>query len=112
MFDTVIRYPFQTAVVILALYLLRIVWYMLPGIGGKRAADHRDGVSRSADYRTQSRVVRNGDERHQKDFRMLTSRIDGMEEKTNLLSERLEQLYRSVDSLSRSMSDEENGDER
>lgn len=112
-FDTVIRYPFQAAVFILTLYVLRLVWNMLPTFHRNRPVDNRDaGMHASYSAQTQRQTGRNTDDMHQRDFRFLTSRIDGMEEKTNLLCDRLERLSRSVDQLTRSMSDEEGEDER
>lgn len=95
-FDTVFKYPLYTAIVILTLFALSYIWYCLPGRKRRRTAENTDGV-----------VTRGTEERHARDFRNLNTRLDSMEEMTNTLYDRMEQLSRSVEQLSRSVSDDE-----
>ena len=113
-FDLVINYPFQTAIVILSLYLLSslnwIVSKFLQLVFGRTPNEalpaRRQAFYDNIDFHN---GAPNRSPPHQKgtEFNALTKRINGMERRTDLLNEKIEQLAQSMESVLQNMDDDD-----
>lgn len=111
--DLVLTYPFHAAVGIFTLFGMRYVWWFTTSLFGLflpvRDSDHADGAPPSPStnlnggYRPRENRYRN----ENRDISILTSRIDGMERKTDILTDRLEQLSRAMDRFGQNVSEDE-----
>ena len=114
LFDIVVQYPLQTAIIIISLYVVSYLWRFLPSHRRSDSSctiDYADSSIRSSNSRL-SNIRSENKSLPQKDFRALTSRIDGMERKTDILNDRLERLCLAFDRMnsSRTFSDDEHDD--
>jgi len=107
MFDLIINYPFQTAVVILTLYALSYVspiasrLYGLVFGGRRNGGDDQDAPRPAA-----VAVVHKHD-----DINALQGRINGVERRTDMLNDRVENMGRAIDRLLQTMAHENDLDE-
>ena len=107
-FDLVINYPFQTAVVILTLYAFSYLSSTVSRIfgfifgGWRNGGDYKDAPPRPAEVA----VVHRHD-----DINALTGRINGMERRTDLLNKRVESMCITLDRVLQNMAHEDDLDE-
>ncbi|XP_066932083.1 uncharacterized protein [Clytia hemisphaerica] len=107
-FDFVLTYPFQTAIAILTLYgMVHITWLLrsivnlifgrsdTPPPTPRHYRDYPDASPPRDRHRAEG------------EFTELTNRIDGMERRTELLNDRLDQLSRSMERVLQNMGDED-----
>lgn len=100
--DLLLKYPLQIAILIIVVFILSYVkgFFLLPFIDNTVPSPRRNSRERMHNGREST-----ADKQHiQRDFHVLTSRLDGMEIKTDVLADKLEQLTKSMEKL---MSDDE-----
>lgn len=100
--DLLLKYPLQVAILIIVVFILSYVkgFFLLPFIDNTVPSPRRNSRERMHNGREST-----ADKQHiQRDFHVLTSRLDGMEIKTDVLADKLEQLTKSMEKL---MSDDE-----
>ena len=103
-FDLVINYPFQTALVILSLCVLSSIRWIFAKFlqlvfGRTPAPAGRDFYDAPARPANMAGLGARGE------FNALTSRIDGMERRTDMLNEKLDQLASSMERVLENMDD-------
>ena len=108
-FDLVTNYPFQTAIVILSLYMLSSINWVLSKFFGRTPNAPQPPPPRRQYYDNRDGApMRNGAPYQQTggELNALTNRIDGMERRTDLLNNKLEELSRTMERVLENMDDD------
>ena len=108
-FDLVTNYPFQTAIVILSLNVLSSINWILSKFFGRAPNSHQPLPPRRQYYDNRDGTPpRNGAPYQQTggELNALTNRIDGMERRTDLLNDKLEELSRTMERVLQNMDDD------